>query len=295
MQMVLVPLYDKHMVVQVYLFCYQTGNNLFSTTQATNVFDGGSRSMALEAINRVGLEALTLNKPIVVPINYIMLLGNLAVQCNCPPEKVLFLLEEVPPPEEPYLTKMKILAEKGFRFAVSDPKQPQEPNQVIEKASLCFRSQQDEKKMQHAQRVVQLMEKLYPHIQWVATHVYSEDCLNQMIKKDYSLFESRFNRVPITKGVSGLSPLKANSLRLINTVQDEQFEFSEVSKIVQADPSLTISMLKLVNTPLYRLHSQIRTIGQAVSLLVQTEVGRRVPTARTPSLESDRPNELPII
>lgn len=64
MQIVSVPFYDKNMAVVAYRFRYRKENDLFSTSQATGIFDGASRSDALNTLNAVGLDAFTLGKPI---------------------------------------------------------------------------------------------------------------------------------------------------------------------------------------------------------------------------------------
>ncbi len=82
-----------------------------------------------------------------------------------------------------------------------------------------------------------------------------------------------------------------NAIRLINTVQDDDFAFEEVTKIVRGDPALTISLLKLVNASA-SFRGRIATIQQAVAMLGQREVRKWVTTAASRSLGSDRPNEI---
>ncbi|MDR2932008.1 MAG: hypothetical protein LBV27_02770, partial [Oscillospiraceae bacterium] len=91
MQLVAVPLFSRDMAVEAYMFRYLKENNLFSSAQAINIFDGASHSVALETLDLVGLEAFTLGNPLFIPINEIQLLGNLQLQCREPAEKIVFV------------------------------------------------------------------------------------------------------------------------------------------------------------------------------------------------------------
>lgn len=291
--MVPVPLYDKKMAVDSYLFRYQSGNDLFSTAQATNIFDGASRSPALEMVNAIGLDAFTLGKSLFIPISYIALLSSLDVQCQQPPDRVIFLLEEPPPPEEPYLSKMLQLQEKGYQFAVRNLTQPNRYHELLTRSNYYFLSQRNDKTIEASERILFLLKRHYPNLQFVATNIHSQEVLDSLHKKGFALYESKFYRVPVTQGAHhNVSPLKANAIRLINTVQDENFEFESVTQIVRNDPSLTISLLQILNAPQYRKRGAIKSVQQAVAMLGQQEVRKWVTTAVTKTLSDDRPSEI---
>ena len=291
MQIVAVPLFDKDMSVEAYIFRYRKGNDLFSVAQATGIFDGASRSPALEILNQVGLDAFTLGKPIFVPINYIMLLGDLAAQCEQPPDKVVFLFEDAPKPEEPYLSKIVQLRELGYEFAVSNLGEPQKYDAVLKHCKYFFLSQLPER-AEHSKQILADLRRLYRNLIVVAAKVDSPDLFEKIVKSGYNMFEAQFFKVPVSEGAREVSPLKSNSIRLINLVQDENFDFGEVSKIVQTDTALTISLLKMVNAPRLGMRNKIRTIQHAVAMLGQKEVRKWVTTAVTQSLGSDKPGEI---
>jgi len=291
MQIAAVPLFNKNMIVDAYIFRYRKGNDLFSRSQATGIFDGANRSAALEILNQIGLDALTLGKTIFVPINYIMLLSNLAGQCKQPPEKVVFLFEDVPKPEEPYLSKMAELKALGYEFAVSNLDNPKNYDSVLQMCKYFFLSQLPER-VEASKKILRDLKKFYRNMIVAAAKVGSADLLDSLKGTGYSMFEAQFFKVPVSDVQHQVSPLKNNSIRLINTVQDENFDFEDVAKIVQADPALTISLLKIVNAPRLGVRNKIKTIQHAVAMLGQKEVRKWVTTAVTQSLGSDRPNEI---
>lgn len=292
MQIVSVPLFDANMAVEACLLRYRKGNELFSTTQITNIFDGISHSDVLETLNYVGLDAFTIGKPIFVPVNSILLLNNLARQCDQPPEKVIFLLEDLPAPEalNEYLLKMDELRGMGYRFAATGISDLGRYAAVLQRCGF-FLLPQNPERMEQSARVLDNLKRDYRAVTPVAENIQSAEIMQKLQGKGYGLFESRFFKVAVTAGDTNVSPLKMNSIRLLNMVQDEDFDFEQVAKIVQTDPALTISLLRMVNARAYR-NSKIKSIAQAIALLGQKEVRKWVTTAVAQSLGSDRPNEI---
>lgn len=290
MQIVAVPLFDQNMSVEAYMFRYLKQNNLFSTAQAISVFDGASHSVALETLSEVGLEAFTLGKPLFVPINYIMLLGNLHLQCKEPPDKIIFVFEEPPKEDNLYVSIIRSLRNMGYRFACNYPADLQNPDPVLENCSFIFLSQRPEKEEQTA-KTLAILRKDHPDVHPIATHIYNTDKLKSLYNKSYVLYESRFYKVAANQSEQPLNPLKVNSIGLINTVQDEDFQFEQVTSIIQRDPALALSLFQMVNAQ-SKGGNKVKNVDQAVALLGQKEVRKWVTTAVAGSLGDDRPNEI---
>lgn len=291
MQIVAVPLFSRDMAVEAYIFRYLKENNLFSRAQATKIFDGASKSEALEILSEVGLDAFTLGKPLFIPISDLMLLGNLHLQCKVAPNSIIFVFEELPRQEEIYIAKIQELRNLGFRFAINYPFNPAKQDEAAKHCNYIFLSQRPERK-EKAERLLTTIRQTHPYLQPIAAHIYSEEILRSLYSKGYVYYEARFYRVPVTKGETKVSPLKTNAIRLINIVQDENFEFDHVSKIVRADPALTISLLNIVNAHFRASGNRVKTIPHAVAMLGQREVRKWVTTAVSKSMGSDRPNEI---
>lgn len=291
MHMVAVPLFDQNLLAQAYMVRCLKGNILFSAAQATGIFDGASNSQALEMLSEVGIEAFTLGKPLFVPIEDYMLLGSLENQCKEPPEKIIFLFESPPRQEKTYLFNIRKLRALGYRFAVNYPFDPEKKDPVLDNASYAFLSQREERRPQTEKTLAGIKEN-YPNITPIAIHIYSDDMLKSLYGKGYALYESRFYKVSATHQGMGLPPLKVNAVRLIKTVQNEEFDFEDVTSVVKSDPGLTISLLNMVNAHHSGKRAKIKTIQQAVAMIGQKEVRKWVTTAVSKSLGDDRPSEL---
>jgi len=287
-----VPLFNADMLVDTYYFRYQKGNDYTRTSlQFTALFDGATLSPPLEILNMMGVEAFTINQPVVVPVGGLALLGNLDIQCNQDPENIIFLLNADAKPEEPYLSNMIRLKEKGFRFAFHNVYRLGDYSPILRHGDYIFLNVKALDKYQLDDLLKSLNRNLR-NLKVVATHVDSIEQFNQLKRKNIQLFEGRFYQFPLSKGQTEISPLKANLVRLLNVVRDEDFEFSVITDIVQRDPALSLSLMRMVNSPFLGLKTKIKTISHAVTILGQNEVRKWVTTSVSRALGADKPNEI---
>jgi EAL and modified HD-GYP domain-containing signal transduction protein len=290
-QIVSVPLFNADMGVAAYLVKYNKGSGLLSETQAASLFDGIGQSPVLEALNEAGADAFAMDKPIFVPVNAMLLLTGLEAKCKQPPGRVVFLLEGFPEPgtrmAEAYLSQMDRLALLGFRFAAAGLDGAQKNRELLRRCAYCFVNQESREK---ADLLIKELRWGFRAVAPVAENIQDAGGMRELGRKGYALFESRFIRLEQASVETNVSPLKMNMIQLMNTVQDDNFEFEEVARVVGSDPALAISLLKLVNA---RAHGgKIKSIQQAVAMLGQQECRKWVTTAATQSLGEGRPNEI---
>ncbi|MDL2233820.1 HDOD domain-containing protein [Ruminococcaceae bacterium OttesenSCG-928-L11] len=292
MLIVPIPLFNKDMAVEVYYFRYQKGNDYITTAlQSTAVFDGATMPPPLETLNTVGVEAFTIDQPVIVPVGGIALLGDLDSQCDVSPDKVIFLLNADAKPEEPYISNMQLLREKGYRFAFHNVYQLVQYKPLLDLGDYIFLNTA-KLEPDAFEELLRVLNRDHRNLKIVATHIASQEDFDRCKRKQIHLFEGNFYRVPVTKGRSDVSPLKTNLIRLLNIVRDENFEFDMVSDIVQKDTALSVSLMRMVNSPFLGLSQKINTINHAITILGQNEVRKWVTTSVSRSLGSDRPNEI---
>jgi EAL and modified HD-GYP domain-containing signal transduction protein len=287
-----IPLFNADMVVDAYYFRYQKGNDYITTAlQSTALFDGATLSPPLETLNAVGIDAFTIGQPIVVPVGGLALLGNLDEQCEQPPEKIIFLLNADAKPEEPYLSNMLRLKRLGYRFAFHNVYQLEKYREILALGDMIYLNVRALDRFQ-LDDLLRVIGRDFRNLTVVATHVESMEQFNHLRKKNIQLFEGRFYQFPLSKGQTDVSPLKANLIRLLNVVRDESFEFSVVTDIVMKDTALSLSLMRMVNSPFLGLKQKIKTISHAVTILGQDEVRKWITTSVSRSLGADRPNEI---
>jgi len=284
-QMVALPLFDREMAVQAYIFRYLKGTDLFLSSRSAGVFHPNSPAAALGILARVGLSAFAWDKPAFLPIRSEMLLEDLETRYPKPADRVILLLEDQPKTDPLYLAKMAQLRDMGYRFAVQGLESPHNYNGVLGLCSYFLLSHVSEE-AQRTQQTFRDLRALYPQIELVAEKLGESAQFDQIKHTGYALFENRFQ---YTGPVGGreILPRRANVIRLLNSLLSEGFDLEEIVQIIKGDPALTLSLLKVVSGPRLGARVKIKTIEQAVRIFGQRELRRW--TAASLSHASDNP------
>lgn len=290
MLMTLVPFFDDTMTVSAYSFFSQKNNNLLQpSSQGTGYNDGAIHIPALELIDKIGLEALSGNKEIFAPLNNISIFSDIQSQYEGSPEKIILLLDHHIKPEPMYLERIKELRQMGYKMAVRKLNL-QDFDSYKQVLLLMDYIILDDKKV-NLQNVKIYFNKIYPELKLIAGNIESGERYEE-IKKigGYGMYEGAFFRLPINQGQHDISPLKANYIRLLNIVNDSNFELWSAANVIGQDTALVISLLKMVNTR--AINSEITSIRHAAAMLGQKELKKWINTAVTRELYADKPNEI---
>ena len=290
---VTVPLFNEESSVEAYMFQYNKGNNLLHAATDSISFDGAMRSPMLLTMNKVGLEALTMGKPIFIPVNKYMLMADLDRECSESPEKVVFLIDSDVISNMEFIDSIKRLKEKGYRFAVRGIDDDDES--YLPFIAVCDYVFHDQRRFTDPNQVKfrdQLFDN-YPDVLNVYTNIDQNEIFQSARRRYHGLFEGRFYRTPLSAGEKKVSPLQINMINLLNKVRTESFDFDEVARIIEKDPMLTVSLLRMVNTVSHRADRvEIDTISGAVVMLGQNEVRKWITAAATSHMAADKPSEV---
>ena len=105
----------------------------------------------------------------------------------------------------------------------------------------------------------------------------------------FDLYEGAFFRMPVTEKQKEISPIKTNYIRLLNTVNEPDYELTDAADVIGQDTALIISLLKMVNR---MVPSEVSSVRQAAALLGQKELKKWINTAVTQELCADKPSEI---
>jgi EAL and modified HD-GYP domain-containing signal transduction protein len=286
-----VPLFNEDITVEAYYFRHRKGNDLLDGI-GMSLLDGAMLSPPLEMLNLVSMEALTMGKPIFVPVTKYMLLSHLEAQSRQPAEKIIFLIDGSELDEaDPYLANIEYLNTLGYRFGLQKISDIEKMEPILERCDFVFYDHRVYDHMSEVKIRITVTHK-YKHITSVYTHINNMDLFRELRSRYKGLFEGNFYRTPLTKGKHEVSPLQVNLINLLNKVRDENFEFDEISAIIQRDPMLTVSLLRLVNSAYFALREKVKSINQAVVMLGQTEIRKWITTAVARLLGAEKPGEV---
>lgn len=290
MLMVLVPLFDENMAVRAYSIFSQKNNMLLNPILlGTGQFDGAARVPGLEVLQHMGIETLSDNQEIFVPISNISVFADIENQCDAPHERIVLLIDNTIPPIEMYVNRLKELKEMGYKLAIRklavvDFEDYREILKLMDYVLLNNRKIAIDKAKIY-------FGKLYPNVKLCAGNIESAEIFEKLkATGGYQLYEGSFYRVPVTRGHYEVTPLKINYLELLKIVNNNDYELTEAADIIGRDTALTISLIKMVNR--MTINSGITSIRHAAAMLGQRELKKWINTAVVNALYSDKPNEI---
>ena len=286
----LVPLFDKNLAVKAYSIFTQKDNYLMNPILlGTRKHDGSPRIEGVELIESMGIETMTNDEEVFVHITNISIFSDIEHTCSAQRSRIVLLFDNTIPPVEMYIKRLKELKSKGYKLA-------------IRKVAISeFESYKDIFKLMNyvflnskkvaIDKAHLYFSKLYPHIKLCAGSIDTVEKFESLkkIADDY-LFEGDFYRIPVTKGETGVAPLKVNYIELLNLVNDNNYDLHKAADIISRDTALTILLLKIVNN--MARNSEITSIRHAAAMLGQRELKKWINTAVVNALYADKPNEI---
>lgn len=290
MMLALIPLFDGNMAVKSYSVFSRKDNFFLNPLMlGTGKNDGAPVIEGLELIESMGMETLSEDKEIFVPVSNISVFSDVEAQCSAPHERVVFLIDNTIPPIEMYVNRLRELKEKGYRIAIRKLAVEDLENyrEILQLASYIFLNSQ--KIAIDKARVY--FGKMFPDIRLCAGNIDTMESFEKLrASGGYHLYEGDFYRMPVTRGQHEVAPLKINYIELLNMVNNENFELNAAADIIGRDTALTISLLKMVNK--MTVNSGITTIRHAAAMLGQLELKKWINTAVANEMYADKPSEL---
>lgn len=285
---VALPLFTSEMAVDSYRLMYRSSIKLFGTAQGYMALDGAMNSPGLDTLNNTGLEPFTGGKPIFIEMSHYLLLAGIAQACKIPPEKVICILSKEVPLENEYLEKCRELKEQGFRIAIEGIANHRETETLYKMADYLIVDFSDEKLVTS----LRLLRIQYPALKALIMEIKEKKRFEEIRTVPNAIFSGSFYTQPLTKGITNVEPIKANAMNLLKTVSAEDFDLSNVSKVVGQDVALSVSLLKFINSPAVGITAKVNSIKAAVALLGQKETRKWVMTAVSVYIAQDQPNEI---
>lgn len=286
----LIPLFDENMAVKAYSIFTQKDNFLLNPMMlGTGQNDGASRLRVLEFLEKMGIETLSADKEVFVPITNISIFADIEGECSVPRSRLVLLIDNTIPPIDMYIERLATLKKRGFKLAirklpVSEFENYKEVLKLMDYVLL------NNKKIAIDKAKV-YFNKLFPNVKLCAGNISDMETFEALkATGGYQLYEGDFYRVPVTKGQNEVAPLKVNYIQLLNTVNNNNFELTEAADIIGQDTALTISLLKMVNH--MARNSEITSIRHAAAMLGQKELKRWINTAVVNELYKDKPSEI---
>ena len=287
----LIPLFDEKLIVKAYSLFTQKANLLLNPSLlGTGQRDGAGSIQGFEVIESMGIETISKEKEIFVPVNNISIFSSIEDQCkDIPKGRIVILMDNSVKPEEIYINRIKELKDAGFKLAIRKivVQQFELYKDILSLIDYMFL---DNKKIDISKAKI-YFSNVYPNIKLCAVNVETIDVYDNLVSEGgYTLYEGEFYRVPVTKGQNEVAPLKVNYIELLNIVNDVDFDLTKAADVIGRDTALVLKLLEVVNR--MSVNSEITSIRHAAAMLGQKELKKWINSAVTNQLCADKPNEI---
>lgn len=177
------------------------------------------------------------------------------------PERVVIELVERMEPTDELVATVRQWHQKGFRFALDDFEFTDAWEPLLEFASVIkvdVSTITPEQVASHQARLAWL------DCLWLAERVEDEATKNTYQNMGFELFQGYFYARPAMVLGEKLNPASFQLARLLGALFQEDPDIDELVSLISADPNLALSLLKIVNSPLYKASSEITSVREVV-------------------------------
>ena len=286
----LIPFFDRDMKVSAYSLFSQKENFLLNPELGgLAVFDGSGRIDGLDVIKSIGIDTLSPDSKVFLPIGPINVFSDIEGQSAEMKDRLVLLFDKSIANRDDYKKRLRQLKDNGYQLAIMKLPVAEFENykDILDTMEYIIL---DCKKVEVSKAKIYFAHQ-YPNIKICVGNLENQEMFDKLKDDEaYHLFEGEFYRIPVTKGETQIEPLKVNYLELMKVVNDVDFELTQAADIIGRDTALVVSLLEMVNR--IAINSEVTSIRHAAAILGQRELKKWINTVITKELCADRPNEI---
>src|SRR5436190_5730542 len=231
-------------------------------TSCTAEGDLASARVLTDAVLEVGLDTLTSGRPAFLNLTKPLITSQVATLL--PPKAAVFELREDVDVDQAVVDACRDLHARGYRLALDDfvPGSPAE--QLMPYVSFVKIDVQ----LTDMPFVLELPRRYKPHrVTMVAEKVETREVFEATRKAGYTLFQGYYFCRPIMTSGTTLPARHATYLRLLSELNRADLTVHELEALIKQDASLSLKVLRCVNSAALPLRREVRSIHDAVVLL----------------------------
>ena len=254
------PIYDSAMAVIAYELLYRHSPR---STKA-EITDPGLATLQVvaNAALEIGLERLAGGLPIHInfPEELLTTVPDLPLR---PELAVIEVLERVPA-KPAVLEGIKLLRARGHKIALDDYSPRTTDPQLLEFADIAKIEITPFKPEELAALVKELKAR---KLQLIAEQVETVEQFEHCIGLGFDGFQGNFLQHPQTFRAKRVASSRLGTLRLVASLQTENYSLDEVATLLGQNVSMSYHVLRCINSSYYNLPRKIDSIRQAIVIL----------------------------
>ncbi len=269
------------------------GYKLLFRNNISNYFpsvDGDLASRGVIDISSlVGLNTLANNLPAFIITTRETLLGEFLALL--PPHKVVAEIPDSVSPDTEVLQACKKLKDAGCRIALSNFRLD-DPRKHIEDAADFLKIDIRESAVTDVTRLAQRYRAHAPRL--IAEKVETHEGLEFSKLSGFSYFEGHFFRKPEMLRARGVQSNRTVYLRLLPAIFKPQLDWEEIEQIIKSDPTLYYRLLRYLNSALFGLRGEVKSVRHALLILGDNEVRRWCQISGMFEMSQNKPSDLAL-
>jgi c-di-GMP-related signal transduction protein len=265
---------------------------LFRSAAGQNEFDGTEAGLATKQVIAnsllvIGLENLVGNAKAFVNFGRGPLLQGWYT--SLPPANTVIELLETVEPDDEVIEACRKLRQRGYPLALDDFVFRPGWERLLEVADLVKVEIQSLPRAEHKRFVRSSKAR---GLQVLAEKVETQEEFEWAREAGYDYFQGYFFARPVMMRSRQIPAGKLHCLRLLQEAQRPELDFDRLEALILQDVSLSYQLLRYVNSPLFALTSNIRSIRQALLYFGETELRKWIALATLTRAGEDKPSEL---
>jgi EAL and modified HD-GYP domain-containing signal transduction protein len=278
------PIFDAARDVVGYELLFRDGFvNSFGSIDGSEA----TRQVLLNTFVLFGLSRLTGGKPAFINFTRDFLLND-AVLLFPPSSVVVEVLEDIAPDRD-VVAACRRLKDAGYTLALDDVVELERHGELLEIADIIkvdFRAASPDQRRAMSRRLAGGRARL------LGEKIETYDELRIATDEGFALFQGYFFAKPEVMTRRDVPGNQGQYLRLLRELRKPDTEVDELERIIKQDVSLAYRLIKYINSPLFGLRSEIRSVRHALTLLGERDVRRWATLAALSVLAPEKPPEL---
>ncbi len=280
------PIFDLKLRVSGYELLFRnTPNNAFPKVDA----HWASARTIHDALNVFGLEALAGNRKLFFNVTRDVLVGGLLH--SLPPRSTTVEILETVEPDAEVIAACRALRKAGFTIALDDFVFRPGYEALIDFADIIkidFLATPPPERRAVVTRHARLGRK------FLAEKVETAEDYAEAVACGYSLVQGYFFARPQMLSAREIPTVKVNYLRLIQLANDPAFDVMKLQEVIKQDVSLSVKLLRYLNSAMFGWFQKVTSIKQALVLLGEKPFRKWVAVLAASGLGENLPPELVV-
>ncbi|UCD76727.1 MAG: HDOD domain-containing protein [Phycisphaerales bacterium] len=278
------PILDRHLEVFGYELLFRSGRQNF---HCFHDGDQATRLTVSNALNVMGLNDLVSGKKAFVNITRNLLLQEFHAVLPLK-QGVVELLETVEPDEE-VIAACRAMKEEGYLLALDDFVFSPRYQPLLDIADIV---KVDFLATDRRERRALIENSRRPGLVFLAEKVEGHQEFEEGLALGYALFQGYFFSKPKIVESRDFVGAKHKYMLFLQEVHSPELDFDRLEKVVKSDASLSVKLLRYLNSAGMGVRERITSIKQALILLGEKPLRKWASLVALTCIGEDKPSEL---